>query len=145
MCLSKYVQDKKDLALLIVRIVTGVIFIFHGYQKLQMGFEGVSRFLMSLSFPSSQLFAYVLTLTELLGGIFLVLGFLSRLWALLLSFVMIVAIATVKIKIGLIAPLNQPGVGMELDLALLAGLLSILLQGPGKYSVDLSLLKKEIF
>lgn len=145
MCLSKYIQDKKDVALLIVRIIVGIIFVFHGYQKWQMGFKNVAGFLTSLNFPLPQLFAYVLTLTELLGGIFLIFGLLSRLCALLLSFVMIIAIITVKTKIGLIAPFNQPGVGMELDLALLAGLLSILLQGPGRHSVDLSLLKKEIF
>lgn len=144
MCLARYIQDRRDLALLIIRVIVGIIFVFHGYQKLQMGFENVGGFLASLNFPLPQLFAYILTLTELLGGICLILGFLTRLWALLLSFVMIVAIMTVKIKVGLIAPFNQPGVGMELDLALLAGLLSILLQGPGKYSVDLKLLRKEL-
>ncbi|GIW66314.1 MAG: hypothetical protein KatS3mg095_0212 [Candidatus Parcubacteria bacterium] len=144
MVLAKTIKEQKDIALLLVRVAVGLIFIVHGYQKLQMGFGAVTGFLGNIGVPLSQFFGYVLPLVEFIGGLFLIFGFLSRLSALLLSIVMVVAILLVKLKIGLVAPMGQPGVGAELDLALLVGLLSVLLQGPGKYSIDLSLVKKEI-
>ena len=50
-----------------------------------------------------------------------------------------VAILLVKVNVGLIAPSDAPGVGAELDLALIAGLLVIPLAGPGKLSLDYAL------
>jgi uncharacterized membrane protein YphA (DoxX/SURF4 family) len=144
MVLAKTIKDQKDIALFLIRIVVGLIFVFHGYQKLQMGFSTVGGFLSTLGLPASQFFGYVLPLVEFIGGLFLIIGFLSRPVALALSIVMIVAILLIKLKVGLIAPMNQPGVGAELDLALLVNLLGVLLQGPGKYSIDLGLIKKEI-
>jgi len=44
----------------------------------------------------------------------------------------------VKINVGLIAPLGS-GTGAELDLALIAGFLVVLLAGPGKLSLDYAL------
>jgi len=78
---------------------------------------------------------YVVTFVELLGGILLIVGLFSRLTALLLTIDLVVAILLVKLNVGLIAPQGS-GSGAELDLALIAGLLVVLLAGPGKLSVD---------
>src|SRR3712207_9575729 len=72
---------------------------------------------------------YVVTIVELGGGILLIIGLFSRLAALLLTIDLVVAILLVKVNIGLIAP-PQQGAGAELDLALIAGFLAILLAGP---------------
>ena len=76
-----------------------------------------------------------MTFVELLGGILLIVGLFSRLTALLLTIDLVVAILLVKLNVGLIAPQGS-GAGAELDLALIAGLLVVLLAGPGKLSVD---------
>ena len=82
---------------------------------------------------------FVVTFVELVGGILLIVGLLSRLGALLLTINLTVAILLVKVNVGLIAPSDAPGVGAELDLALTAGFLVILLAGPGKLSLDYAL------
>jgi putative oxidoreductase len=92
-----------------------------------------------LGVPLPELTAYVVTFVELLGGILLIVGLLSRVVALLLTIDLIVAILLVKVNIGLLSPPDGSGVGAELDLALIAGFLVILLAGPGRLSVDRAL------
>jgi putative oxidoreductase len=125
------------LAPLVVRVIVGVTMFAHGLQKLtQMGpgnFGG--QVLAGLGVPLPELMGYVVTFVELVGGILLIVGLFSRLAALLLTFDLVVAILLVKLNVGLIAPQGS-GAGAELDLALIAGLLVVLLAGPGKLSVD---------
>jgi putative oxidoreductase len=78
---------------------------------------------------------YVVTCAELIGGILLIVGLLSRLAALVLTIDLIVALLLVKVDVGLIAPQGS-GAGAELDLALIAGFLVVLLAGPGRLSLD---------
>jgi len=73
---------------------------------------------------------------ELIGGILLIVGLLSRLAALLLTIDLVVAIVLVKVNIGLLSPADGSEVGAELELALIAGFLVVLLAGPGRVSVD---------
>lgn len=134
-----------DISLVIIRVILGVIFIAHGYPKLFVfGISGFSNFLSQLGVPLPGLFAVIVTIAEFFGGIALILGIFSRWAALLLAINMIVATLLVKVKVGLIAPMDKPGVGAELDLALFACALAILAFGPGSISVELGILKKEI-
>ncbi len=123
------------LAPLIVRLIAGTIMAAHGWQKLVGGLGNFGQFLGQLGVPLPGLMAYVVTLVELLGGVLLILGLLSRLAALLLTINLTVAILLVKVNVGLIAP-PEAGAGAELDLALIAGFLTVLLLGPGKLSLD---------
>ena len=66
-------------------------------------------------------------------------GLLSRLAALLLTINLTVATLLVKTGVGFLSPMGSPGVGAELDLALIAGFLVILFAGPGKLSLDYAL------
>jgi putative oxidoreductase len=128
------------LAPLLVRLILGIIMAAHGLQKLtQMG-PGTfgSQMLAGLGVPLPGLMGYVVTFVELFGGILLIVGFLSRLSALLLTINLAVAILLVKASVGLIAP-EGAGAGAELDLALIAGLVVILLLGPGRISLDYAL------
>jgi uncharacterized membrane protein YphA (DoxX/SURF4 family) len=65
-------------------------------------------------------------------------GLLARLAALLLTIDLVVAILLVKLDVGLIAPMGE-GAGMELDLALIAAFVGVLLLGAGKLSLDWAL------
>src|ERR687894_579264 len=126
------------LAPLVVRVIVGVIMAAHGWQKLAGGPANFGGFLAQLGVPLPTLMGYVVTLVELVGGILLIVGLFSRLAALLLTIDLVVAILLVKVNIGLIAP-PQQGAGAELDLALIAGFLAILLAGPGSLSLDRAL------
>lgn len=134
-----------DIVLLILRLILGIIFIAHGYLKLFVsGIPGFAKFLSSLGVPLPEFFAVVVLLVEFVGGFALIFGIFSKMAAFLLAIDMIVATLLVKLKVGLIVPMDKPGVGAELDLALLAGALVVLVFGPGSISVDQRLLKKEI-
>jgi putative oxidoreductase len=121
---------------LVVRVIVGVIMAAHGLQKLTE--FGPSNFgeqmLGGLGVPLPVFMAYVVTFVEVFGGILLIVGLLSRLAALLLTIDLVVAILLVKVNVGFLS--GSSGTGAELDLALIAGLLVILLAGPGKLSLD---------
>ena len=125
-----------SLAPLAVRLIVGIIMLAHGWQKLtEMGpgnFGG--QMLAGLGVPLPVLMGYVVTFVEVVGGILLIVGFLSRLAALLLTINLVVAVLMVKVNVGLLS--GSSGTGAELDLALIAGFLVILFAGPGRFSVD---------
>jgi putative oxidoreductase len=121
---------------LLLRVVVGVVMAAHGYDKLT-GEGGPAGFgeglLAGLGLPAPVLLGWVVTLIELVGGVALVLGVATRLAAVLNVAVLVGAIAFVKLDAGLIA---AEGVGYELDLVLIAGLLAVAMLGPSRPSVD---------
>ncbi|MFL5821353.1 MAG: DoxX family protein [Solirubrobacteraceae bacterium] len=124
------------IAPLVLRVVLGGVMLGHGYLKIA---AGPARFgqqaLVALGVPAPVLVGYVVTITEVAGGILLVVGLLSRVAAIALAIEMVFTTVLVKSNVGLIsAPSGDPGA--ELDLALLAGFLAIALAGPGRLSLD---------
>lgn len=69
---------------------------------------------------------------EFFGGVFLLLGLLTRPAALVLAFTMVIAIFSVHIGNGLFMSNN----GYEFGLALLAGALALMISGAGNLSAD---------
>ncbi len=117
---------------LLLRLAIGPIFIAHGGQKIfVMGHTQVAGFMTNLGIPMPEVAAWLLMLTEFVGGILLLLGLFTRFAAIPLAFAMLVAILTVHLKNGLIGQ-N----GFEYPLALLAIALCLMIQGGGKISVD---------
>ncbi|MEX2586807.1 MAG: DoxX family protein [Actinomycetota bacterium] len=116
-----------------LRLIIGIIFTAHGWDKLQGGPENFAGFLTMLNVPAPEIMAWVVTLLELVGGILLIVGVLTRLVGVLFVLLMVATTLLVKVDVGLIAA-DPPGA--ELDLALLAGALAIALLGPGKAAVD---------
>ncbi len=122
----------------IIRVLIGAIMAAHGYQKLTV--MGAANFgngmLGGLGIPAPELMGYVVTYAELVGGILLIIGLGSRIAAAVLTVILAVATILVKTDLGLIAPAGSNLPGAELDLALIAGLVGIMLLGPGPLSVD---------
>ncbi|MDQ4062968.1 MAG: DoxX family protein [Actinomycetota bacterium] len=125
-----------DFAPLVARVIVGIIMFAHGLQKLLGGPANFGGALAGMGVPLPVLTAFVVTLVEVVCGLLLIIGLLSRLSALLLTIDLVVAILLVKVSVGLIAPQGTPGAGAELDLALIAGLLVVLFAGPGRLSAD---------
>ena len=88
----------------LLRVTVGAGFVAHGVAKLFMGFTNVADYLDSLGIPYFTIAAVVLTLVELLGGIAMILGVLTRCVAVMLAFDMAVALITVHAKNGFFMP-----------------------------------------
>ena len=119
--------SRQACGLTILRIVVGVVFMFHGYQKLfKMGFHAVAGFFAHSGIPLPMASAVVVTLVEFVDGILLIAGVGTRVAAALLAVDMIVAILVVHAKHGFFAPM-----GFEFPLTLLAACLCLVLSGGG--------------
>lgn len=123
--LEKIFGPYRDYSLFVLRLFVGGVFIVYGALKLFAGLSGFTIFLIQVGVPSARIMAPVVASIEFLGGVALILGLGTRTAAILLSAVMIVAMATVTLKAGFSG-------GYDLNLALLGGLLALLLAGPGK-------------
>lgn len=131
-----FIHRLSDLAPLALRLGVGLVFAFHGWQKLTNGPAGFAGMLTGLGVGAPEVFAWLVTIAELAGGVLLLVGLLTRLATLPLIATMIGAIVLVKADLGIIAGEGAPSPGAELDIALLAGLVALLLLGPGRISAD---------
>ncbi|MHB8875218.1 MAG: DoxX family protein [Myxococcaceae bacterium] len=121
-----------DLGLAVLRIVVGITFLAHGWQKVfVLGFGGVIDGFTKGGVPLPGVTGPLVSLTELLGGIALILGLLTRLAALGVGIVMLGAIVIVHAKAGFFLPR-----GMEFTLVLWAAAFALSLNGAGALSLD---------
>jgi putative oxidoreductase len=127
-----------SIGLLVSRLLVGFVMAAHGWQKLTdigPAAFGTST-LDPVGVPMATTMGYVVTFTELIGGLLLMAGLLTRLAAIALTVDLVMAIILVKSKVPLIVAQDKPGAGMELDLALIAGFVIALFAGPGRFSLD---------
>lgn len=121
-----------DLGLTILRVVTGIIFAAHGGQKLFVyGLDGVTGGFAQMGIPMAGIAAPAVAIVELLGGLALVAGLLTRLAALGLGIAMLGALFLVHLKNGFFMP-N----GYEFVLALLGAATTLAITGAGRLSLD---------
>ena len=124
--------NTEALGLAILRIVAGVVFFAHGYQKLfKIGLHGVTAMFGHIGIPLPALAAVIVILVETVGGFLLVTGLATRIPAALNAVDMIVAIALVHARHGFFSQ----GGGFEFPLALLGATLCLALAGGGAASV----------
>jgi putative oxidoreductase len=134
--------------LLIVRVFLGVIFFAHGAQKVFGLFGGpglkgtIGYFRSSLGVPPA--LAVLAALVECFGGLAVFVGLLTRLAALGLVVVMLVAVAKVHWRNGFFLNMSlQPGKGhgFEFNFALIGMALALLVGGGGAKSIDRLILR----
>lgn len=122
----------QGIGIAILRVITGIVFAAHGYQKLFIyGMAGVQGAFTRMGAPMPMVTGPLVALLEFFGGIALIIGLLTRLAALGLAIDMLGAILLVHLAAGFFLP-----GGYEFVLLLFAAALAVATAGPGSFSVD---------
>lgn len=139
--LYKTCSDKwADAAPLILRVALGIIFAWHGYDKVFVkGLPAITGFMGTLGLPFPTLMAYLLSYGELIGGFLLIIGLLTYWVAVVDVIISVVAFVTVHMANGF----SVSAGGYEYIMLIFAASVSVLITGAGKYSVDAQITKKE--
>jgi putative oxidoreductase len=121
----RFLDRLQPLALLVMRLVLGIIMIAHGYSKVFGGLHHHVQFVSSLGLPGW--LAYLSAAAEFLGGILVIVGLLTRCAALAIAIDLTVAIVKVHWHNGL---LGNGGYQFPLALATIAFALIFFGAGP---------------
>ncbi|NOU62794.1 DoxX family membrane protein [Paenibacillus sp. LMG 31461] len=123
---------------IIMRVVIGIIFIMHGIDKLQMGLSNVEAWFSSIGIPG--FVAYFVAILELVGGIMLIVGLFTRYVSGLFVIMLMGAIVTTKLSVGLLG--DGQMAGYELDLGFMLVLLYLVVGEQSTLSVDRLIMNK---
>jgi len=123
-------------ALTALRVVVGIIMTVHGFQKLG-DIEGFQMQVAQMGMPLPATFALLAIAGEFLGGLGLIVGFLTRIAGFGVFCTMAVAVFLVHLPNGLLASNN----GFEYPLTLLCTALLFIAHGAGPISLDAVLIR----
>ncbi|MBS3771557.1 MAG: DoxX family protein [Bacteroidales bacterium] len=151
----KFIHTDQSKATIIIRLMVGAVFLSEGIQKfLYPAMRGAGRF-EGMGFPNPELFANFVGVFEILAGMLLILGFITRGAAFAMLINMTVAIVVTKIPIAfgesfgpfVLRDLNTYGFWsmaheIRTDFAMWLGALFLIIKGGGKWSIDRLLMKK---
>jgi putative oxidoreductase len=133
-----------------LRLIAGYGFLQHGIAKLLRGPEAFAAILQTIGVPQPHLMAWLTILTEVFGGLAVLLGAFITFVSLPMAGLLLVAIFTVHLRYGfssikLLAVTNAGArfgpVGYETNLLYLACLACLVLGGAGPLAID-GLIKK---
>jgi putative oxidoreductase len=130
-------SKNNDIALLLLRIGVGMVFIFAGWGKLT-GIEGVQQFFGNIGIPLAGMMAWVVALTEFVGGLMVLVGFKAKIPNLLLATIMVVAFFTTKMS-----DFSITNAGVRVDILMFLITVSLAILGSGGISVDGKMGKKD--
>jgi uncharacterized membrane protein YphA (DoxX/SURF4 family) len=134
-------------ATILIRVMAGTVFLWEGILKFVYANQGVGRF-TKLGFPAPYFTATADAWLEIVGGILIVSGLLTRLIVIPFIIEMLVAMASTKIPMYLgTSPLPLPPVPPQIgfwavlheirsEYAQLASCAFLLWAGPGRWSLD---------
>lgn len=117
-----------DLAIVILRLILGVILLVHGVQKIR-GWGGTLKGFKKMGFKPGALWLGIATVIEVGGGLLLILGLFTQIIALLVALQFIIVILKLKWRQGLAG-------GYEFDLLILGAALLLATVGGGAYDLD---------
>ncbi|MGF0238082.1 DoxX family protein [Rhodococcus sp. IEGM1300] len=141
-----------EIAPLMIRLIVGYGFMAHGFAKFFRGPESFAVVLHALGTPNPYLMSVITIVIEIFGGLAILLGAFITLASIPMIIVLLVATFTVHLQYGFssikILAITPAGAqfgppGYETDLLYLAGLLALVIGGPGRFAVD-TLLRKRL-
>ena len=125
-------QGSTDLGKLVLRVVLGVLILFHGVAKLIHGPGFVTDALAHAGLPV--VLGYGVYVGEVVAPVMLILGFWTRVGALIIAINMLVALALVHLS-QLTSLADTGGWALELQGMYLGAALAIALIGAGRFSL----------
>ncbi len=118
-----------------LRLTLGLTMFWHGYKKFDDGLSVTKGFFDSLSIPLPGFFALVVALLELIGGLAILVGLFTRVFAGL--FILELLVAVIRYKYGEdVGMIGAKEAGAELDWSLIAGFFVLVGYGGGMLSLD---------
>ena len=127
--MKRVLENMQPFALLVLRAVLGLVMATHGWLKVDGGMAEFKGLLVSVGIPGWM--GYVSAYAELVGGILLIVGLLTRFAALAIFIDMMVAVLKVTWKNGLLG-----AQGYQFPLALAAMAFALIFFGGGPISLD---------
>lgn len=134
--ISRTLKTKASSAVILIRLLVGLVFLSEGIQKfLYPEIRGAGRF-VKIGLPEPEFLSYFVASFEIVCGVLIVLGLLTRLAVLPTITIMLVAIFSTKIPM-----LSEEGFwsmahAARTDFSMLLGSLYLLIVGAGPLSVD---------
>src|ERR1700720_3505562 len=128
-----------------LRLIVGYGFMEHGFAKLARGSDAFATTLDAIGVPAPHFMAWSTILTEVIGGLAVILGAFVALVSLPMAAVLLVAMFTVHLPYGFssikLISVTAAGAqfgppGYELNLLYLACLVALVLGGPGPLAID---------
>jgi putative oxidoreductase len=128
-----------------LRLIVGYGFMEHGFAKLGRGPEAFADILHAIGVPGPHVMAWATILTEVIGGLAVILGAFVALVALPMAALLVVATFTVHLPYGFssikLLSVTAAGAqfgppGYELNLLYLACLAALVLGGSGPLAID---------
>ncbi len=145
---GKLLRTQSDHAVLVLRLVLGVVMFPHGAQKV-LGWYGGYGFSGTMGFFTAQMgiptvFAFLAIMAEFLGSLGLITGLLTRVAAFGIFCNMLVAAVMVHAANGFFMNWfgSQKGEGVEYHVLAIAIAVALMMRGGGALSVDAVLCRK---
>ncbi len=122
----------EDYGLLALRVVLGIIFMYHGYPKIKNPEMMIQVF-------GNKKFPMILGLFEFVSGLLVLLGLYTQ-FAVIVFIIVMLGALYYKIEKWKISFFAQNATGWEFDLLILAASVALLFLGAGMYSLDFTFL-----
>jgi len=134
--MKSVLQTDNDTTTIIIRVIVGVIFLSEGVQKFILPLErGAGRF-EKIGFYYPEFFSSLVGSFEIVCGILVIIGLLTRLAVIPLIYIMLIALSTTKYKLFMATGFWNLLHESRTDWAMLLSSIFLLIKGGGKWSID---------
>lgn len=141
--LQKIINTDSSKTTILIRLMVGAVFLSEGIQKFLFADAlGLGRFI-KIGFANPEFWASFTACFEIICGIIVLLGFLTRFASIPLLIIMIVAFITTKYPILIDKGFWAMAHEYRTDFAMTIGCVFLLIKGGGKWSLDKKLVRNE--